>query len=483
MIRRPSRLALFFLFPLVWIIAGCNPIVEFDPTKHYRIIGDIGPLTEDWSKGKVEIHHRIYDEQGARDVDIIAETKTSDGKFEIVGEIEEPAVVRIYALADDVPLNFAYAVLETGAEITVSHPSKTMGLIADGTGTHKMLLSSWQFGDEFQNAVAHYGVLLEEKRALQEKAEAEAEVQGTDETQSDTEIQDVADASEESSQSNDVAQIDSSEEADEEPATEEASQDAAEESKEVDPTYEAYLAVKEIEGAALEVFALGDDPQIALLAIELGGLGEPDKNITRLEELAELLPVATVESRVRPRIASMKSYQERVAANEALGVGKTAPNFTAPSLTGGDMTLNDVLAENKVVLVDFWASWCGPCIKTFPHLKEMYSELNDQGFEIVSVSIDDVDEDWQEASDEHELPWINLGDISKGDGPVAMAYGVTFIPKAYVVDSSGEIVGKDVKAEELEDFVREFIATASTVGDTAETVSALELEEASPQGS
>lgn len=68
----------------------------------------------------------------------------------------------------------------------------------------------------------------------------------------------------------------------------------------------------------------------------------------------------------------------------------------------------DVLAENEVVLVDFWASWCVPCIASIPKLKELYADYQDKGFEIVFVSIDDEYDDWKNESDKQELAWINL---------------------------------------------------------------------------
>ena len=85
------------------------------------------------------------------------------------------------------------------------------------------------------------------------------------------------------------------------------------------------------------------------------------------------------------------------------------------------MSLSDILDEKEYVLVDFWASWCGPCIATFPALKDLYASFGKHGFEIVSVSIDDTRENWSYMTEEHELPWINLGELEgfrRGNGAV-----------------------------------------------------------------
>ena len=480
--RSPSRFSLAACLIVFGLSSGGSSL-EFDSAKQYRIVGDAGPASEDWSNGKIEVQQRTYNAKGERELLTLHEVSTEDGKFEIIGEIDEAAIVRIYAVIDDKPVNFAYAVLETGAEISVFHPDDTMGLIADGTGKHATLLSSWQFSEEFQQAVAIYGEALAKKRAEDEAAAAndEGESASDDEVAANTNT-DSQETSVDTSSSTEIATNSSdspSSETDAEVATESESTEEG-----PDETYKLYQAAKQIEYDALDKIALGGDAELALLAMELGGLRSSEKSITRLDELATLLPEDMAQRRIYPRRAAVQRYLERVAANEALGVGDPAPAFTAPTLDGGELTLASVLQENQVTLVDFWASWCGPCIKTFPDLKELHSEYSDQGFEIVSVSIDDTDEEWLEASEEHELPWINLGDISKGDGPVAMAYGVTFIPKGYILDGNGVIIAKDVSTDDLKALVKKTLSSTETDGQvTLEASSSVVEEPASDQGS
>jgi len=101
---------------------------------------------------------------------------------------------------------------------------------------------------------------------------------------------------------------------------------------------------------------------------------------------------------------------------------------------------SDILKENELVLIDFWASWCTPCITMFPHLKSIYADYNEKGFEIVSVSLDSVVLDWRESSEEQKFPWINLVEIRGMKGPTAVNFGVQFVPKSFLVDNYGCIL-------------------------------------------
>lgn len=473
-----------YLYGLVAIsIFGCTAPVEYDPTKHYRITGDVSDYAEEWIDARFLVKQRTFDENGDPTVLTLAETNSSDGKFVIVGEITEPTVVSVFVENDGKSGDRAEMVIEVGSDLTVSYPNKTVGMVADGAGFHGTLISTWQFSDEYQTAIDVYGDLLEKKRAVEEAAENEssgAEEQASsavDENETTPQSQeiDTADLAAEETQST------ASELANASSDTEEVADSSSETEEEVNEMYEAYRAVMDIRQAALDSFAMdNENPELALLAIELGAL-DPKKAIVRLDELRPSFTEEAIAKRITPRRAGLVAYQEKVLADESLGVGESAPAFTAPALAGADVSLHSVLADNQVVLLDFWASWCGPCIKTFPHLKELHATYGDQGFEIVSVSIDDTNEDWDEASKEHELPWINLGDISKTDGPVTSAYGVTFIPKGYVLDSNGVIIAKDIKTEDLEELLATKLSSDETSSDLGMTSS--ETESETEQGS
>ena len=149
-----------------------------------------------------------------------------------------------------------------------------------------------------------------------------------------------------------------------------------------------------------------------------------------------------------------KSYRREQQRNdEKLVPVQKVSDFTLTNLEGEEVSLFDVLRENDTVLVDFWASWCGPCVATFPTLKELRTAYGEEGFEVVAVSIDRTREEWAEGSETYEIPWINLGELESWDGEIATLYGVHFIPKSYLIDSDGCILQKDLPIDLLEEVV------------------------------
>jgi thiol-disulfide isomerase/thioredoxin len=216
--------------------------------------------------------------------------------------------------------------------------------------------------------------------------------------------------------------------------------------------------MESIKSEALQALAKNaKDPLDSLLAMEAGAYmpwfdnrSEAIEIYGRLEgELDEDL----VSRRVSPRRDNLVLQIEIEQNDTSLVQGQKAPEFTLADLSGTEVSLEGILQEKELVLVDFWASWCGPCIATFPELKRMHAAYNDDGFEIVAISIDSTDEDWITASEEHEIPWINLGEIQGWAGPTAAAYGVQFIPKGYLLDSEGCIIKKDLHTDKLDELL------------------------------
>lgn len=149
-----------------------------------------------------------------------------------------------------------------------------------------------------------------------------------------------------------------------------------------------------------------------------------------------------------------KSYRREQQRNDKkLVPGQKVSDFSLVDLDGEKVSLFDVLQEKNTVLIDFWASWCGPCVASFPKLKELRANHGQDGFEVVAISIDSTHEEWAEGSEKYEIPWINLGELESWDGEVATLYGVHFIPKSYLIDSEGCILQKDLPIDLLEKVV------------------------------
>lgn len=135
---------------------------------------------------------------------------------------------------------------------------------------------------------------------------------------------------------------------------------------------------------------------------------------------------------------------------EKLSIGEKTPNILLDELTGDKIDLTEVLSEAKIVLVEFWASWCAPCVAKFPTLKDIYSKYQDAGFEVMTVSLDTRVEDWKRASQKHKLPWYDVGDEQGFHGLPAVDFGVGGVPTNYLLDEDGLIVGMNIDLEELE---------------------------------
>ena len=157
-----------------------------------------------------------------------------------------------------------------------------------------------------------------------------------------------------------------------------------------------------------------------------------DELVGTLSELERKLDQDYIDQFIAPRVEYLKVERSMELRNRLLRPGQVAPQFTLPNIKGDEVSLSEVLNKNELVLVDFWASWCGTCSRSIQVLNHLYTIYKDRGFEIVTISIDDSVEAWKAASKTHELPWINLGDIHEGEmkggsSPTADKYGVRWI--------------------------------------------------------
>lgn len=131
------------------------------------------------------------------------------------------------------------------------------------------------------------------------------------------------------------------------------------------------------------------------------------------------------------------------------GIGQPAPDFTLQTPAGKSLSLSDL--RGKVVLIDFWASWCGPCIKEIPNVKKIYEKYNGKGFEIISVSLDNKRENWTQAIAKHQLPWLNVCSLKGWQCPVVKQYNVSGVPAMFLIDAEGKIAATDLRGEQMLD--------------------------------
>lgn len=157
-----------------------------------------------------------------------------------------------------------------------------------------------------------------------------------------------------------------------------------------------------------------------------------------------------------------RSFSNVVRAQE-LKVGGELPDITLPLLDGERKTLEDF--KGKYVLLDFWASWCGPCRREIPYLIQLYNETQTERdrFVIVSFSLDNKEKDWQNAIRNHQMDkdgWMHASDLLGWSSPVARMLGVTAVPKTILIDPEGRAVSFSLRGEEMVNRVKQILAGA-----------------------
>lgn len=154
--------------------------------------------------------------------------------------------------------------------------------------------------------------------------------------------------------------------------------------------------------------------------------------------------------------AAKKSYYGQILdkdLNPKSLIGTSIANFNLKDKDGKPYNAKDIVTGKKYILVDFWASWCGPCRKEIPNLKTAYAEYGPKGFEILSISIDKDEKAWQKALGQENMQWHNLLD----DDKVSKAFNVKTIPATYLVDAKGVIIGDNLRGAELEAKLKELL--------------------------
>lgn len=149
---------------------------------------------------------------------------------------------------------------------------------------------------------------------------------------------------------------------------------------------------------------------------------------------------------VIPAIAQY--YAQKEIADAQFAKGMTPPEIALPTPKGDELRLSDL--KGKVVLIDFWASWCGPCRKENPNVKKLYAKYKQKGFEILGVSLDSDKGKWEQAIAKDGLEWLHVSDLRKWQSIAAKAYSVSAIPQTFLLDRDGTIIARGLRGPALE---------------------------------
>lgn len=145
------------------------------------------------------------------------------------------------------------------------------------------------------------------------------------------------------------------------------------------------------------------------------------------------------------------AFASQMSLLEKLSVGQIAPDFTALTPEGKSISLSDF--KGKYVLLDFWASWCGPCRQDNPHLVKMYHQFKDKNFTVLGFSLDNDTQKWQKAIQQDKLDWTHISELKQWDAETAKLYNINSIPASFILDPDGKILAKNLRGKELEDFL------------------------------
>ena len=166
-----------------------------------------------------------------------------------------------------------------------------------------------------------------------------------------------------------------------------------------------------------------------------------------VDELDPLMPQIPAEFANDEVIIKIKGNVEKM---KATAVGQKFTDFEMATPDGKPVKLSDYVGKGKVVLIDFWASWCGPCRREMPNLVEAYAQYKNKGFEIVGVSLDQSGEAWKDAIEKLNITWPQMSDLKYWNCEGAQLYAVSSIPHTVLIDGEGTIIARGLHGEELQ---------------------------------
>jgi thiol-disulfide isomerase/thioredoxin len=177
----------------------------------------------------------------------------------------------------------------------------------------------------------------------------------------------------------------------------------------------------------------------------------PDELID-IQSRSRLIKLLPEEMRKREQIRVMEQSLE---ASAKTAEGATIPDFSQPAPDGTSLSIMSEVSQHRITIIDFWASWCGPCRQEIPFMIELYNKNKDKGLGIVGVSLDNDKDAWLTAIKQMNMPWAQMSDLNGWDNAAAKLFNITSIPHTIVVDQQGKILRHGLRGEALANFVAE----------------------------
>lgn len=170
---------------------------------------------------------------------------------------------------------------------------------------------------------------------------------------------------------------------------------------------------------------------------------------TRRSELIKRMP-----SKFRQRSA-IKELEAMLAHALATEKGNKIDDFSLPTPAGEQLSIMDIVSQHKLTILDFWASWCGPCRQEMPNMVDLYKQYQPKGLAIIGISLDSDRTAWTNAIKDMGLTWTHVSDLKGWQSAAAVQFNVTSIPQVILLDQQGVIVGKNLRGRQIRTIVAE----------------------------
>ncbi len=212
-------------------------------------------------------------------------------------------------------------------------------------------------------------------------------------------------------------------------------------------SYAKFQAMLESSGEETLAFALKNQDNLAgfyaILSLD------PSMYETQMIEYADVIRDKF------PGNSSVQSFVNHMAELKVLSVGQKAPDFESIDPNGKVVKLSDF--RGKYTLLDFWASWCGPCRQENPNIVEQHEKYKDKGFTVFGVSLDDSRSAWLKGIKDDKLDWVQVSDLQRWNSEPAQLYKVNAIPASFLIGPDGTILGKNLRGKALGEFLAQHL--------------------------